>query len=174
MLNLTKKIFVLFLPVFVLGCATTHAPRGWLENPNDLKTDSHGGWLNLETKTKTKLAGELIAISADSIFIVNELFHAIAQSDIRSARLVVYKSYAEGMGGLGFLGTLSTISHGIVLVFTAPLWIIGGSSAAAIRSFEPIIDYPKKELSRFAPFARYPQGLPSGINRNQIKIKPGA
>ncbi len=169
--NKTYKVSVLFFSLFVFSCAATHAPRGWLESPNDIQTDTYGGWLNLETKTKAKLAGELIAISNDSIFIANETFHTIARSDIKSARLVAYKSNAGGMGGLVFLGTLSTISNGLLLVLTAPLWIIGGSLATTSRSFEPIIDYPKTELSRFAPFARYPQGLPSGIDRNQIKMK---
>jgi hypothetical protein len=50
--------------------------------------------------------------------------------------------------------------------------MIGGSIATGSRSFEPIIDYPKKDLSRFLPFARYPQGLPDGIDRSQIRMKP--
>jgi len=174
-LNKTHSIFVLFLSLLVVSCATTHAPRGWLASPSDMQTDAYGGWLELEydstSQAKTQLAGELIAISADSIFIANETFHAIAVSSVKSARLVAYKSNAEWMGGLVFLGMLSTISHGGFLILTAPMWIIGGSSASGVRSFEPIVDYPKQEWSRFVPFARYPQGLPAGIDRNQIKMK---
>jgi hypothetical protein len=76
------------------------------------------------------------------------------------------------MGGLVLLGTLSTISNGAFLLFTAPMWIIGGSIATGARSFEPIVDYPKRDWGHLAPFARYPQGMPRGIDRKQIKMKP--
>jgi len=175
-LNKIYSIFALFLSLLVVRCATTHAPGGWLASSSDMQTDAYGGWLELEyysaSKAKAQLSGELIAISADSIFIANEAFHAIALSSVKSARLVTYKSNAGGMGGLVFLGTVSTIYHGRFLILTAPMWIIGGSIVSACRSFEPIVDYPKQEWSRFVPFARYPQGLPSGIDRNQIKMKP--
>jgi len=166
------KVSVLLMSCLFLSCAATHAPRGWLERPNDSQTDTFGGWLNLETKTKRKLAGELIAISNDSIFVVTETFDAVALTEIESARLVAYKSNIEDMSGLVAAGTLSTVTNGLLLVGTAPMWILGGSIATGIRSHEPIIDYPRKELSRFAPFARYPQGLPPGIDRGQIEMKP--
>lgn len=176
-LKKTHSILLLFSSLLVVSCATTHAPRGWLASSSNMQTDVYGGWIEVEyysaSEEKAQLAGELIAISADSIFIANETFHAIAVSSVESARLVAYKSNAEWMGGLVFLGTLSTISNGRFLIFTAPMWIIGGSIASCVRSFEPIVDYPKQELSRFVPFARYPQGLPAGVDRNQIKMRSG-
>ncbi len=174
--NKTLTMFMLFFSLLVVNCATTHAPRGWLASASAIRTDTYGAWINVEydsvSKEKAQLGGELIAISKDSIYIANETFYIIALSSIKSARLVTYKSNAEVIGGLVLLGTLSTISHGWFLIFTAPMWIIGGSIASGVRSFEPIVDYPKQELSRFVPFARYPQGLPAGIDRNQIKMKP--
>ncbi|MDZ7336124.1 MAG: hypothetical protein ONB32_13315 [candidate division KSB1 bacterium] len=174
-LNKTHSVFVLFLSFLVSSCAVTHAPRIWLATPLNMQIESYGGWLEVKyysnSKAKAQLSGELIAIGADSIFIANVTFHAIAVSSIKSARLVTYKSDAERMGVLVVCGTLSTFSNGFLLLITAPIWIIGGSIAVSTRSFEPILDYPKQPLSRFAPFARYPQGLPPGINRNQIKMK---
>lgn len=175
-INKTCIIFMLLLSLWMGGCAVTHTPPGWLASPIDMQTDAYGGWIEVEyssaTGEKTQISGELIAINADSIFIANETFHAIAVSNIKSARLSAYNSHASGMGGLVILGTLSTISNGVFWIFTAPMWIIGGRICSRIRSFEPIVDYPKQELSRFVPFARYPQGLPLGINRNRIKMKP--
>jgi len=96
---------------------------------------------------------------------------AIALSDVQSARLAAYNANADRMGALVTLGTLSTISNGFYLVFTAPLWMIGGSVAAGRRSHEPILDYPEAKFQNFAPYARYPQGLPPGIDRRKIKMK---
>ena len=171
--NKSCRAIVLFLSLSVFGCAVTHAPRGWLESPNALKTDAYGGWIYIKTNTEEYLAGELIAISSDSMFVANETFHAIARADIRSARLTAYKSNARLMGASVPLGTLLTVSNGAGLLFTAPMWIIGGTTAAIIRSHEPIIDYPDQGLNRFMPFARYPQGLPLRIDRKQITMKSG-
>jgi hypothetical protein len=54
------------------------------------------------------------------------------------------------------------------------MWIIGGSIAATSRSFDPVVDYPSKPLIDFAPFARYPQGLPPGLDRGAIQMMMGA
>ncbi len=166
---------ILLLPGFILGCAATQAPRGWLASPTAMQTESYGGWVKLQystaAKKKVSLAGELIAIDADSVFLAGDTFHAIALSDLKSARLETYQSNSAGMGGLVGLGTVSTISNGLLLIFTAPIWIIGGSVTTGVRSREPMIDYPRREWSRLAAFARFPQGLPGGIDRRQIKIK---
>ena len=169
--NKIHKIFISLLTLFIFSCASTNAPRGWLASPTEMQTETYGGWLQLNIKTQAQLVGELIAISKDSIYIVNESFYAIAQSDIKSARMVIYESNSVDMGGLVALGTLSTISNGFYLILTAPMWIIGGSIASGKRSFEPIVDYPKQELSHFTPYARFPQGLPKGIDRSQIRKK---
>ena len=47
-----------------------------------------------------------------------------------------------------------------------------GTIAAVSRSYEPIIDYPKTPLEKFVRFARYPQGLPPDLNRDEIRVKP--
>jgi len=164
------------LSCLVWGCAPTNAPRDWLASPEGTPRDVRGGWVKLQytsaAKAKAQISGELIAISGDSLFIANDALQAIALSNIKSAQLEAYRSNSAGMGGLVFLGTLSTISNGLLLIFTAPVWIIGGSIATSARSFEPIIKYPKQEWSRFSPFARYPQGLPVGLARQQIKMRP--
>ena len=157
--NILQKMFIVLLPLLCYSCAATHAPQGWLGSAVNLQNDPYGGWLTVKTTTKAKLAGEFIAISDDSIFVANETFFAIAKSDIKSARLAVYNSNAGAMGGLTALGTMATLSNGFFLVFTAPLWIIGGSAAAGARSFEPIVDHPKKEWEPLCPICALSAGI---------------
>ena len=174
--RIIHRAVLLSVSCFFIGCASTHAPQGWLASPAQTQSEAYGGWLNVQylsaTKQKAKLAGELIALSDDTVFIATKALHAIALSDIKSARLAQYRSDATDIGGVVFLGTLSTLSNGFLLVFTAPMWIIGGSATASRRSFEPIMDFPKREWRRFVPFARFPQGLPEGIDRDRIRMKP--
>ena len=172
---MNKNIIGLLLVSFLYSCATTKAPKGWLPNSDDKQTDVFGSWLVLEYSSNSNaeehLEGELIAINQDSIFIANDKFYALALSDIKSAQLEIYNSKSGAMGGLVLLGTLSTVSNGLLLMISAPIWIIGGIASTTIRSYEPIIKYPKQESHNISQFARFPQGLPPKINRQNIKMK---
>jgi hypothetical protein len=167
------SIALLILSLLAVGCAARYSPRGYLEEPRKTQKDTFGGWVRLKIAEKDirTISGELIALSSDSIFVANETFHALALSNIKSARLEAYNSQAGHMGALVGLGTLLTVSNGIGLLFTAPMWILGGGTATIFQSYEPIIEYPEQELDRLQPFARYPQGLPPGIDRSRITMK---
>jgi hypothetical protein len=151
------------------SCATTNVPPHWLSEPEQTASDGYGGWINIELR-ENRIAGELIAISEDTVFIADSVFHAVCSKDILSARLVSYN--APRMGGYVILGTVSTLSNGWACIFTAPMWIIGGSIAVILRTYEPIIDYPDRSLATFIWFARYPQGLSPNLNRGLITMKP--
>jgi hypothetical protein len=163
------KVLGVILCFLITSCATTKVPSHWLSEPEQTASDGYGGWINIELR-ENRIAGELIAISEDTVFIADSAFHAVGSKDILSARLVAYN--APRMGGYVILGTISTISNGWWLIYTAPIWLIGGSIAATLCSFEPIIDYPERPLWVLIWFARYPQGLPPDLNRGMIMMKP--
>lgn len=169
------RFYFIACACLLMSCAASQAPRRWLPNPLTTQTESYGGWVKLEyltpEKKKTAVSGELIAVNADSVFVAGTGFYAVALSSVKSARLEAYESYSGEVGGLAMLGTLTTISNGAFLIFTAPMWIIGGSAVSASRSREPMIDYPKRDWNRLAAFARFPQGLPEGLDRRNIKMK---
>lgn len=168
--NILYRITTVLTCVFLTSCATTHAPSRWLPDPEEVSSNTQGGWVEIKSR-QAQIWGELIAVAQDTVFVADTSLRAIASTHIVSARLVTY--HAEGLMGLGvFLGTLSTISNGAFLIFTAPMWLIGGSIAAGSRSYDPIIDYPDKPLKDFVPFARYPQGLPLHLDRDAIRMKP--
>ena len=167
---LAKILAVAFCFLFA-DCATVNAPSHWLSDPDRVASDVRGGWIDIKS-LQGRITGELIAATKDTVFVADSALHAVVSGDIASARLVTYD--ASSMGGYVFLGTLSTISNGLFLIVTAPMWIIGGSIAATSRSFDPVIDYPSKPLTDFAPFARFPQGLPLGLDRRAIQMKMGS
>jgi hypothetical protein len=168
-------ILASIMSLFAAGCAVTHEPDDWLASPEAMQTDTHGGWIDLKYRSapnkKTALGGELIAIGTDSIYVANETFHSVAISSINSAQLVAYESNAGAMGFMVFAGALSSISNGWFFGITIPMWIIGGGITTSQRSYEPIVEYPGRSMSRFAPYARFPQGLPPGLDRNRITAK---
>ena len=150
-------------------CATTQAPKGWLNDPNDVPKDVYGGWVDV-TSREGILSGELIAAGPDSVYVADAEFHSVAVSDVLRMRVTVYNSGgAIAQGTLG--GTLLALSNGWIFLGTGPMWIIGGTIAAITRSYDPAYDFPSSDLKTFAMFARFPQGLPASIDRSLIKAK---
>ena len=172
--KINSYIFLALSIALILYCASTNAPKNWLPDPDGLQTNVYGSWIELEYYSRpgrsAYLYGELIAFSKDTVFIANNTFHTIALSDIKSGRIASYQSNYLSMSGLVALGIISTLSHGYFSLLTAPLWLIGGSITTAVRSHEPIVDFKNDEYSGFSQFARYPQGLPPAMNRQQIKM----
>ncbi len=166
--NYHFRLSLLMLLFFLTGCATTNVPYNWLDNPEQTAAGSYGGWIDITTPT-SRLSGELIAINGDTVFIVKDSLMQIMSADITKARLVYYD--ASSLAGQVILGTLSTASNGLFLVFTAPMWLIGGPLAARARTYEPILDYPEHSLPDFRPYARYPVSIPQGMDRSNIRIK---
>ena len=152
-------------------CASTRAPSGWLADPEDLPGDPFGGWITVEA-ADGRFSGELIAVTDDTLFVADSCLRAVPVSLIHTARLAAYNPRVWEITVASTLGTLSTVSNGLLLVFTAPLWMIGGTIAGVSRSRQPLLDYPDNPIMLFAAYARFPQGLPPRLERNAIQMKP--
>lgn len=176
MQNLRIKLAALLIPLAVMisACAAVDVPKNWLDEPDDFARNSFGGWIEIvmNTEKENKFSGELLAVSGDSVFIVNDSFQSFAWSGIKEAKLTAYDANVGNMTPLVVLGALSTISNGFYLVFTLPMWTIGGLIAVPARSTDPIINYPEKNYAGFAPYCRFPQGLPESVIRKNLRIKP--
>jgi hypothetical protein len=78
-----------------------------------------------------RLAGELIAASADSLWVMSEATVVVVPvTAVASGQLAGYDPESGQVGGAVALGAISTISNGAFLILTAPMWLIGGSIAA--------------------------------------------
>jgi hypothetical protein len=106
--------------------------------------------------------GELIAADATALHVLDaDRLASIAAAEIDRVTVRVLPNRSGGIAGVTVLGTISTVSNGYFLLFTAPLWIISGTAAgtnAITRSFEVA---PPADPALPA-YARFPQGLPPG------------
>ncbi len=162
----------------VVGCAGSSAPLGWLPASTETQEDTYGAWIEVRhyrriadlPSEEVTTTAELIAISATTVFVLgNDSTHAIRSQNITRARLTRYESASHKLAEWTFLGTLSTISHGFFLILTAPIWILGGSIATSKQSSRPNLDYPEHSLDEFRLYARFPQGIPSGLSLLELK-----
>lgn len=157
-----------------VACAASTAPRGWLPGPGEAQAEAYGGWISVQRQShRETIHGELIAVDRDSVFVLTaeELF-VIPLADVRRAKLTSYKSGGSAIALWGLAGTLSTISHGVILIISAPLWIVSSSIAAAGASREPQVTYPQRSQQELSMYARFPQGLPEGLDRSLLTLKP--
>ena len=156
------------------GCARNSAPEGWLPKPKDAQATAYGGWIELRYNqgTEQRADGELIAVSADSVWVLSrDQALVIPTTAVRAGKLAAYAAQKGGRTLWTVVGTLSTISNGWFLFFTAPMWIIGGPFAVGSESRAPERKSPPLIWGELAPYARFPQGMPEGIELSRLKAK---
>jgi len=170
-----KNRFIILGFVFILlnGCGKSiTAPHDAVPKRKSLPTDAFGGWISVTMKSSQKsFQGELIAINADSIYVMNNGKVQLEQiSDVNSARIVLFKTSSEEYALWTFLGSLGTISNGAFLVFTFPLTLITGIATTSSESNRiNYLDYPQNNWEELMKYARFPQGLPQGLNVGDLK-----
>jgi hypothetical protein len=156
------------------ACASNTAPKGWLPKPTEAQAAAYGGWIELTyaESEERHTDGELIAVSAESVWVLSgNQGMVIPTAAVKKGKLTAYAAQKEGLTAWMLLGTLSTLSNGGFLIFTAPMWMIGGSIAVGGESRSPERKSPPLTWVELAPFARFPQGLPEGIALTALEEK---
>lgn len=162
------------------GCAATSAPQDWLPRADAAQYEGFGAWIkvNLTKDTITEhkyttVMGELLAVEADSLFILGEdnQLIGISQDEVYKARLTYYNSQFGSLTAWTFIGALSTGSHGIGSIISLPVWVLSGIAATASQSRSPMVNYPPEAWAMLYKYARFPQGFPPQFDRSQLNKK---
>jgi hypothetical protein len=156
-----------------VACAGHSAPDGFLPNKVEAQNQAFGGWVDLtflSEQADRNLAGELIAVTEDSLWVMDgSMVVAVPVTSVASGELAGYDSESGQVGGAVALGVISTISNGFFLVFTAPMWLIGGSMAANSQGKVGLDDLPPMRWADLAKFARFPQGIPASLDLRHLR-----
>ncbi|HWO21977.1 MAG TPA: hypothetical protein VNO30_24615 [Kofleriaceae bacterium] len=150
---------------------------GCLHNPDptprsmaEVQSDAHGGYAVVKVGGQVH-QGELIAIGPDGVWVLvgGSLVHTPLE---RASGIEVhpYDVSIAGVAGWGLLGTLSTITHGFFLVFTAPIWTLTAVLTGASHSRTALEEYDshRDNWQDLAKWARFPQGLPAGVTATEL------
>jgi hypothetical protein len=158
------------------GCASTPAPHGWLSIPEKTQQEAYGAWIIIEYKTNisgARLYGEFISAADNSVFVLaSRGLVSIPEKDIKSAQLAIFESRYGTISKWTLLGTISALSHGLVGIISMPVWILTGTLASIGQSHAPIKKYPSYSWDDLKMYARFPQGIPPGLDRSQLRMKP--
>lgn len=181
------------------GCAASRAPYGWSDLPMNVGASVYGAWIDVDTCVGgalpsrslgrdefgypirpfrlgvcRNLAGELLAAARDTLWILGaNRVYLVPLRKVATGRLTRFD--AGGAGGISAwtaLGCVSTVSNGYYLVLTLPFWIVAGVVASNSRTHEAELPLPGTPLPRLSSWARYPQGLPPGLDPNRVPPKP--
>jgi len=168
-----RRVLVSLTSVLLAACATNHAPRGFLLDTREAQSQAVGGWIEVRSGSEPgagEVMGELLAATADSLWIMTSARPVVlATAEVTSGRLVGYDAHYGQLATATVLGVLSTISNGAFLVFTAPMWLIGGTLAAASQSRVSLEELPAARWTDLARFARYPQGIPASVDLEALR-----
>jgi len=165
------QLIILFVfALLITDCARLGVPEKWLPSPGQSRSSVYGAWVDIKFPTSTE-QGELLAVTEDTLYYADDQFHAVPIKKIFAARLVRYDPHIDDIYGLTLLAVLTTWTHSGYLVFTMPLWIVTANLAANDRVNDPQLEYPENHIAWFTPYARFPQGLPPGLDRSQIRMK---
>jgi len=123
-----------------------------------------GGWIVIMQRDGGMHAGELISVDSGVVRVLGPRgLSVVPMPAILSASLYEYE-YEGGLGAWGVLGGLSTISHGFVLIISFPIWMIATAVTAGAESRHIRIEYPDRSWAAFGKWARFPQGMPMGMD----------
>jgi len=165
-----RVIGALWLLAMAGGCFRTTAPSSFLPTAPEAARDGYGGWIRIRNLNDSQIEGELLAATPDTLHVLSfGGWVAMPVNQMRVATLTAFKVPLGPIVTWGALGGLSTLSHGFVLILTAPAWILTSSLAGADASRAPRVQ--TVDPAKLVPFARFPQGLPADINRLTIRGK---
>lgn len=164
---------LIFLAV---ACAGTPGPTGYLEPADVAQREAFGGWITVHVDSSS-IEGELIAVQPDTVFVLRQSVGLVGVplTDDTWGQLGWYNAQWGGLTAWAVVGAASTISHGVVLIASFPVWAIGGSLAVSSASRAPIVRIRRNDpegWTQAARYARFPQGMPPELDRAALRPKP--
>ncbi len=167
-MELKNSSKLLLLLILVSSCS---APK-YVPKLEEVPFSAHGSHIEVQQVSGTLIEGELIAVEVSALLLLTGEDSAKQLQELPISNIAKFKlTYAQPQSYAWTIPvyTLSTASHGLFAIFTAPANIMVTSlvtarGANAFTYNEKVISY--EELRKFA---RFPQGIPPKIDPASIR-----
>ena len=190
--KMIERVLIFIVALLFSGCAVTRAPWGWHEQNSNINYNAWGGWIylrvipdeaksiddydnNFQNVDLKAGGGEFITFQDSLVYILfeNKLIK-VPYYRIYRAELEIGKTNKVWFALWTFLGIVSTGSHGLVSVISAPIWLLSGTVSTISESYRnrfvlKHIDYDWWLNAK--KFSRFPQGLSADFDLSQLKSK---
>jgi hypothetical protein len=168
----STKIVVMLIAVFAMcaSCASMKAPSGTVPTRKGLEKEAYGAWMTL-TLDGSVVSGELIAVDNDSIYVLPENgLQKFATSSVDTAKMVLYRPDTGKYIAWTAVTSVATIANGAFLVITFPITVITGVVTSSVEGDRiNFLDRATASWEEMSKFARFPQGLPPGIDLGSLR-----
>jgi len=156
------------------GCATNPVPPHQRISAEKALMSGRGAYAVVQRTTGDAFAGELIAAGNEGIQLLTggAKLMFIPYPTVVSVKVGVHSNNADVLGIWTTLGTLSSISHGFFAVFTIPIWLGFGVTTTVGESNRGLFECPPQPLAALKVYSRFPQGVPPGVDEDQLLGKP--
>jgi hypothetical protein len=146
------------------GCATSPAPEGMRRTMEQAQKSPYGAWCSAILSSADVVSGELLAVDTGDLLIGIPPVRVPAPC-VRSLRVAAFETSPTSVALVGAAGTASTLSHGGLLIFSAPVWLITTGIAVYVHTGSGYESYtpPARPLVEARRWARFPQGAPAAF-----------
>jgi hypothetical protein len=169
----SSLILLIAIGLSLSNCQPVKAPLGFVPKRKGTTTNAFGGWMSISflDSTRQELEGEFIAVSNDSLYIMDgDKVNGRKTAEVRFARIILFNTDASGYAAWTVLNSLGTISTGTFLVFMFPLAFVTGIMTTVSESRRiNFYEYPLHDWSTLRKYARFPQGIPEGVDLHELK-----
>ncbi|MDX9905137.1 MAG: hypothetical protein RBS55_00975 [Bacteroidales bacterium] len=183
-----RLLTVILIALFIAGCAINKQANRYTPSLNDSGKYLFGRWIEVKYTAAVDssfihtLAGELIAYSGHDLYVLDSAkMNIMPDSLITTARLFLYRKNPNKFLITSLLmiipnaiGMVVYPEYALGFLALAIVPVINGAIFTLVDRNTPTneLRYPKKELKELAKFARFPQGLPAGVDPEELRLPP--
>ena len=172
--------------VFLTGCQDPMIPMAYMPKPSLAEKSITGSWIvmtvqqDLPISPTAEFSGELIAIENDTVYLLTRsAFLKIRQSTVSTAILYPFRpqgATAPIIAGLSLLpnmiGAIAMPDPGAAILLIGIPVAVTATIMGLNEHFGNRLRYPLKyNLNDLGKFARFPQGLPPGLDPANLRLK---
>jgi hypothetical protein len=165
------------LALFPACMASSPAPEAWRRSMDDVQKVALGAWTRVQGKGLV-VDGELLAADEDSLVLARgDYVTLVPPACIETVTVAAFEGAPGQTIAWGVVGSLSTVSHGLFLIFSLPIWVAttGGATYGHSKAGYIEADFRKArgaEVENVRKWARFPQGLPPGYLEHATSVLP--
>jgi hypothetical protein len=171
-MRFSKRILTSVLVALMLNACKV--PPHVVPDVQSFDRDVYGAWTEVTYRRavhRPETYGELIAVTPDQLTVLSATGIVMVQKkEVDDVTLTLFSG--SNIPVWLTAGIVSTLSHGVFLVATATLWSL--AAAWDNRQYERFaeINYPGASWEELRRGARFPQGLPEGLDVHSLRARP--
>jgi len=169
-----KNLIYLIVGLFLISACKV---PDYVPLPKDYKYNVNGSYVMINSKESGKVVGEIITVDDNSMSLLPVNVAGLKIITIEKTEdldfdimLCSSSDNPQAITAWAAAMNLTSLGHGYGLVFSLPINAATGIALATDIKNPYSVQYPEGvDWARLHKFARFPQGLPDGVELNDIR-----